>query len=98
MAVRRTPKSRTIKASEFKAKCLALMDEVERRGESVMITRNGKPIAELSPYKQHKRRKRKLFGVLKDACSLPTTSFRRSESPINRSIELPDRDFRVDRN
>ena len=54
--------SRMMKASEFKAKCLALMDEVERTGESVVITKNGKPIAELSPYKQ---RKRNAFGILK---------------------------------
>jgi prevent-host-death family protein len=52
-----------MKASEFKAKCLALMDEVERTGESVVITKNGKPVAELSPYKQ---RKRNAFGILKD--------------------------------
>ncbi len=37
----------TIKASEFKAKCLALMDEVARTGEPILITKNGKPVAEL---------------------------------------------------
>jgi len=54
--------SRMMKASEFKAKCLALMDEVERTGQSVVITKNGKPIAELSPYRQRKRNAR---GILK---------------------------------
>ena len=54
--------SRMMKASEFKAKCLALMDEVERTGQSVVITKNGRPIAELSPYKQRKRNAR---GILK---------------------------------
>ena len=39
---------RTIQASEFKAKCLALMDEVARNNEVLLITKNGKPIAELS--------------------------------------------------
>jgi len=43
--------SQTIKASEFKAKCLALMDVVARTGESVVVTKNGNPIAELVPYK-----------------------------------------------
>jgi len=43
--------SQTIKASEFKAKCLALMDEVARTGESVVVTKNGQPVAELVPYK-----------------------------------------------
>ena len=40
----------TIKASEFKAKCLALMDEVARTGKPVVVTKNGKPVAELRPY------------------------------------------------
>jgi prevent-host-death family protein len=40
----------TIQASEFKAKCLALMDQVARTGESITITKNGRPIAELHPH------------------------------------------------
>jgi prevent-host-death family protein len=39
----------TIQASEFKAKCLALMDQVARTGETILITKNGKPVAELVP-------------------------------------------------
>ena len=31
----------TIKASEFKAKCLRLMDEVNHTGEGIIITKNG---------------------------------------------------------
>lgn len=38
---------RTMKASEFKAKCLAVMDEVAATGEPVTITKNGKPVAQL---------------------------------------------------
>lgn len=44
----------TIKASEFKAKCLALMDEVARTGETIRVTKNGKPVAELRPVKPTK--------------------------------------------
>src|SRR5438309_10586809 len=55
--------SRMIKASEFKAKCLAIMDEVERTGEAVVITKNGKPVAELVP---HRASRPKLLGLLKD--------------------------------
>jgi prevent-host-death family protein len=40
----------TIQASEFKAKCLALMDDVARTGEVWVVTKNGRPIAELRPY------------------------------------------------
>jgi prevent-host-death family protein len=46
---------RTIKASEFKARCLKLMDEVAASGESLFITRNGKPVAQLGPV-GHERR------------------------------------------
>jgi len=40
----------TMKASEFKAKCLAVMDEIAAAGECLVITKNGKPVAELRPY------------------------------------------------
>jgi prevent-host-death family protein len=53
---------RVIKASEFKAKCLAMIDEVERTRRSIVITKRGKPVAELVP---HKVEKRELFGLLK---------------------------------
>jgi len=54
--------SRMIKASEFKAKCLALLDEVERTGEPLVITKKGKPVANVVP---HKPPKRNLIGALK---------------------------------
>ena len=38
----------TIQASEAKTKFLGILDEVER-GESVLITRHGKPIARIVP-------------------------------------------------
>lgn len=40
---------REMKAGEFKAKCLAVMDEVAATGEPVVITKRGKPIARLVP-------------------------------------------------
>jgi len=55
--------SRMIKASEFKAKCLAIMDEVERTGQPVVITKNGKPVAELVP---HRASRPSPLGLLKD--------------------------------
>lgn len=41
----------TIQASEFKAKCLALMDQVALSGEPMVITKNGKPVVQLNPYR-----------------------------------------------
>ncbi len=42
---------KTIKASEFKAKCLKLMDEVAGSGEELVITKNGKAITKLVAYR-----------------------------------------------
>lgn len=40
---------RQISASEFKAKCLALLDEVNETGESITILKRGKAVAQLMP-------------------------------------------------
>ncbi len=40
---------KTINASEFKAKCLAILDEVGQTGETVTILKRGKPVAQLVP-------------------------------------------------
>jgi prevent-host-death family protein len=40
---------KTLSASAFKARCLALMDDVARTGEAIIITKNGKPVAQLAP-------------------------------------------------
>ena len=53
---------RTFKASEFKAKCLKIMDEVAATGEPVVITKHGVPITQLIPAK---RRPESLFGAMK---------------------------------
>jgi prevent-host-death family protein len=53
---------RTIKASEFKAKCLKLMDEVAQSGEPLVVTKNGRPIAQLSPIS---RERRSIWGLHK---------------------------------
>ena len=53
----------TIQASKFKAKCLALMDQVARTGETILITKKGKPVAELRPHRGP--RARSLIGLHK---------------------------------
>ena len=42
--------TKIIEASEFKIKCLKLMDEVAETGEDIVITRNGRPVSRLVPY------------------------------------------------
>ena len=41
--------ARTIPAGEFKAKCLKLLDEVERTGEELIVTKRGHPVARIVP-------------------------------------------------
>jgi prevent-host-death family protein len=38
-----------ISASEFKAKCLAILDEVAERGEVVTVLKRGRAVAQLVP-------------------------------------------------
>ena len=64
---------RTMKATEFKAKCLRLMDEVSNGGGEIVITKRGVPVARLTPYQQkpakqapRKKIPKTLFGVHKD--------------------------------
>lgn len=40
---------KTIKASEFKARCLSLMDDVAESGEEIIVTKNGRPVSRLVP-------------------------------------------------
>jgi prevent-host-death family protein len=46
---------RTIKASEFKANCLAVIDQVADTGDAIVITKNGKPLVKLVPDRAPKR-------------------------------------------
>jgi len=74
-AVKRKPNSRTaavgtpreIAAGEFKAKCLALLDEVNETGQEIVITKRGRPTAKLIPFTQPKKGSfiGRLEGILK---------------------------------
>ena len=51
---------RRMKASEFKARCLQVMDEINETGDVVTITKHGRPVARLVPFdRPHKS----LWGV-----------------------------------
>ena len=53
---------REIPAGEFKAKCLAIMDEVQQRGGVYVITKRGVPVAKLVPARLERR---PLLGSMK---------------------------------
>jgi prevent-host-death family protein len=55
-------KTKTIPAGTFKARCLAIMDEVAAKREAVIITKRGKPVAKLVPVEKEKD---DIFGFYK---------------------------------
>ena len=76
--------TRTMKASEFKAKCLRLMDEVAEHGEEIVITKNGRPVAKLAPYQRKPKmsfgRNRENIRVLGDIVSpMPSEWFEKPD-------------------
>jgi prevent-host-death family protein len=44
-----TKPTETIAISEFKATCLAVLERVRRTGISIVVTKRGKPVAEINP-------------------------------------------------
>jgi prevent-host-death family protein len=53
----------SIPAAVFKAECLKLMDEVARTGRSIVITKHGRPVAQLVPVPGVQK---SLFGYMKN--------------------------------
>jgi prevent-host-death family protein len=45
-------KDQVVSATEFKAKCLALMDQIAREGGTVTVTKRGRPMATVGPVKR----------------------------------------------
>ncbi len=40
---------KTMAAAKFKAQCLAVMDEIQLKRESVLVTKHGRPVAKMVP-------------------------------------------------
>jgi prevent-host-death family protein len=55
-------KTKTMAAGAFKAKCLKIMDQVQARRETVIITKRGKPVAKLVPIEETED---PIFGCMK---------------------------------
>jgi len=55
---------RTIGVSEFQSSGLALLDEVQKTGESVVVTMHGKPVAKIVPMPSAQAEPRKRSLVL----------------------------------
>lgn len=57
-------KTERLGAGAFKAKCLHLLDEVEKRHMQLVITKHGKPVAKVVPIEPEKS---SLYGCMKDS-------------------------------
>lgn len=55
---------KSMNASNFKARCLAILDEVESTGEVITILKRGRPVAQLVPlmYDENDYPQRQLKG------------------------------------
>ena len=49
-----------IDVSEFKEKCLKLIEDVARSGHEIVITKNRRPVSRLLPYR---KKPNSLFGI-----------------------------------
>lgn len=56
-----------IPAARFKTECLKLMDQVEKTREPIVITKHGRPVAQLSPVSSGPE---SLFGYMKDTMTI----------------------------
>ena len=61
--------SLVIGATEFKAKCLAILDDVEATGNTVTVTKRGRPVATIGPAK--KKKFKSLKGCLEGIVVIP---------------------------
>jgi len=57
----------TVPVTEFKAKCLRMLDDVEKKGARIVITKRGRRIAEVKPLPAEKP---KLRGTWKDTVKI----------------------------
>jgi prevent-host-death family protein len=90
-SVKRTPsRSRAaaggerVAAATFKARCLELMDRVRETGAQYIVTKHGRPVARLVPYKG--KDARRSFGSMKG-----------SVLRYDRPLESLDDDYDIDR-
>lgn len=58
-----------VSAEEFKAKCLQLMDDVQKYQREIVITKYGKPVAKLVPVKD-KKRTPSIVGLLEGSAKI----------------------------
>lgn len=61
-ALPKPPRSQTVGVAEFKARCLELLDNVDKRGDEIIVTKRGKPIAKVEPIRPETRDLKGLYA------------------------------------
>jgi prevent-host-death family protein len=59
------PTSLTVSATDFKAKCLAMIEEMNRTKVPIVVTKRGKPVAEMYPARSEAEAPKSFFGSMK---------------------------------
>ena len=72
----------TSRCRDFKARCLALMERVRESGVEYVITKHGRPVAKLVPYRSP--RGQGLFGSMKGT----VLTFERPFDPIESDYDI----------
>lgn len=54
----------TMAVSKFKATCLAVLEKVRQTGETILVTKHGKPLAQVMPPPPPETTKRNSFGCM----------------------------------
>jgi prevent-host-death family protein len=84
-------KTRVIAATEFKAKCLAILDDVDDQGGTITITKRGRAVAILTPAKPQPARE-SLAGAWIGKVKLPK-DWEKMELPWSCTSDVADRDL-----
>ena len=85
---KRAPKAhvpRRLPAGRFKATCLELMDRVRETGVEYVITKHGRAVAKLVPYKEEHRKP--FFGSMKGT----VLEYERPFQPIDGDYDIDSR-------
>jgi antitoxin (DNA-binding transcriptional repressor) of toxin-antitoxin stability system len=62
-------KHQTVNVTEFKAKCLSMLNDIAERGGEITITKRGRALATVRPV--HRRAKKSSENILKGKMTVP---------------------------
>ena len=70
--------SHVVSVTEFKAKCVALLEDVSTKGDTITVTKRGKPLATVSPAPQPATPKpyKSLKGIFKGKLKITDADIR----------------------